>query len=191
MGLYKYAFKVQDEKRVGRAQVHDVNASHKDLSQVLGAIKHKTIAQALKILGEAISKTKAIPYKKFAKRLGHRGELGGKKGRYPIKEAKIALELLKNAIANAEAKGMDKSNLVVTNAAAWKQNVFMRYRKYWASGIIIGYGRQAYASRYVTCRAEITLIESKPKEEKKTVKAVEKPKGTKTKQVQEAKESRS
>ncbi len=166
MGLFKYSIKVADEKRAARAQVHDVNASHKDLSQVLGAIKYKTIAQATKILDEAITKTKAIPYKKFATRLGHRSELGGRKGRYPIKEAKVALELLKNAVANAEAKGLDKEKLVVAGECAHKQNLFMRARKYWASGINIGYGRQSYASKYVTCWAEIALVEREPRQKK-------------------------
>lgn len=170
MGLYNYSLKVADEKRAARAQVHDVNASHKDLSQVLGAIKHKTIAQAVKILEEAISQTKAIPYKKFGTRLGHRSELGGKKGRYPVKEAKICLELLKNVVANAESKGLAKENLVVSGGVSHKQNLFMRQRKYWASGIIIGYGRQSYASKYVTCWAEIAVVEKQPSKKKTTEK---------------------
>ncbi|MFH1247483.1 MAG: 50S ribosomal protein L22, partial [Candidatus Micrarchaeota archaeon] len=153
MGLYSYSIKAPaaDEKKIARAQVHDVNASHKDLSQVLGAIKYKPITLALQILEDAISMKKAIPYRKFATRLGHRSELGGKKGRYPKKEAKVARELLKNAIANAEAKGLDREKLVVAGGVSHKQNLFMRHRKYWASGIIIGYGRQSLASKYVTC----------------------------------------
>ncbi len=183
MGLYNYSLKVADEKHAGRAQVHDVNASHKDLSQVLGAIKHKSIAQAMKILDEAISQTKAIPYKKFGTRLGHRSELGGKKGRYPVKEAKIAVELLKNAVANAEAKGLSKENLVVSGGVAHKQNLFMRQRKYWASGIIIGYGRQSYASKYVTCWAEIAVTEKQSSKKKTTEGKI----GEKTSAKQEAK----
>ena len=166
MGLYRYSHKVADEKQVARAQVHDVNASHKDLSQVLGAIRNKTVKAAEVILDEAISMKKAIPYKKFATALGHRGELGGKRGRYPVKEAKVALGLLKNAVANAESKGLDRDSLYIKAASAYKQNKMMRYRKYWASGIIIGYGRQSFASKYVTCWAEITLAEKRGKEKK-------------------------
>lgn len=172
MGLYKYSLKVADEKKTARAQVHDVNASYKDLTQVLAAIRHKNVAQATQVLEDAISKLKAIPYTRHATRLGHRSELGGHKGRYPIKEAKIALALLKNGVANAEGKGLDKGALVVKGASAYKQNQFMRHRKYWASGVIIGYGRQSYASKYVTCWAEITLVEKEKAVPKKT--AVEK-----------------
>ena len=166
MGLYAYSVKVGEEKKAARAQVHDVNASYKDLSQVLGAIRHKPVKTAIEILDQAITKKKAIPYKKFATHLGHRSELGGQRGRYPIKEAKIALQLLKNGIANAEGKGLDKEKLVIAGVVAHKQNSLMRARKYWASGIIIGYGRQSYASKYETCWAELTLVEKDiPKKE--------------------------
>ncbi len=107
MGLYSYSHKVVDEKQVARAQVHDVNASYKDMSQIFGAIKHKDIKSAMQILEDAIAMKKAIPYRKFATNLGHRGELGGKKGRYPKKECKIVVDLLKNAVANAENKGLN------------------------------------------------------------------------------------
>ncbi len=186
MGLYKYSIEIPDEKKAARAQVHDVNASYKDLSQVLGAIKGKSVKEAGQILENCISMKKAIPFKKFAKHLGHRSELGGKKGKYPKKEAKIALQLLKNAVANGDSKGLEKESLYVYGAAAYKQNVFMRHKKYWASGIVIGYGKNAFASKYVTCWAELTLLErpaskerkeEKPKLEEKKAEEVKKSKG--------------
>ncbi len=178
MGLYSYSIIVPKEARIAKAQVHDVDASYKDLGQVLGAIKGKTVAQATQLLDLCISRKKAIPFRKFAKHLGHRSELGGRKGKYPIKEARIALQLLDNAVANANAKGLDKSALVIYGASAHKQNVFMRYRRYWASGIVLGYGKQAFASKYVTCWAELVLLEKttpqkteQAKHEKKSEKA--------------------
>ncbi len=174
MGLYKYSHKEADEKQLARAQMHDVNASYKDFTQVLAAIKNKNIADATQILTETISMKKAIPYVRFAKGIGHRSELGGKKGRYPKKEAKLTLALLQNAVANAENKGLDKNSLYIKAASAHKQNALMRYRKYWASGVILGYGKQSVASKYVTCWVEITLAEKHTK--------------TKTAPVQSAKE---
>ncbi|MBI4406758.1 50S ribosomal protein L22, partial [Candidatus Micrarchaeota archaeon] len=164
MGLYSYSILLPKEARVAKAQIHDVNASYKDLGQVLAAIKGKTVAQATQVLDLCISKKKAVPFKKFAKHLGHRSELGGHRGKYPVKEARIALQLLNNAVANADAKGLDKNALVVYGAASHKQNVFMRNRRYWAGGIVIGYGRQAFASKYVTCWAELVLVEKVQKQ---------------------------
>lgn len=174
MGLYNYSSKASDEKKVARAQIHDVNASYKDMSQVMTAIRGKPYAEALQIVEGVISKKKAIKYKKFAKHLGHRSELGGARGRYPAKEAKIVLALLKNAKANADSKGLEDEALRVASCAAYKQDMFMRYRKYFAGGAIIGYGRQSFASKYVTCRGELTLDEGAKKRKQATKKEEEK-----------------
>jgi ribosomal protein uL22 len=158
MGVYDFSVKLGSGD--AGAQVIDVNASYKDMSQVCRAIKHKPVAKAREVLEQAISKKKAIQYSKFAKHLGHRKELGGKRGRYPIKEAKVALRLLNDAVANARQKALDTESLVVSHAAAYKQRVYPRYRKYWASGTILGYGKQSIMSRYVTCRAELVVSET-------------------------------
>lgn len=162
MGLYKYSMKSVDEREVARAQAYDLDCSYKDLGQVLAAIKGKNIQEAKKTLEDCISLKKAIPFKKFNKGMGHRSELGGRKGKYPKKEARIALKLLENAEANADYKGLDSDGLVVVQAAAYKQNVLPRYRRTFASPVVLGYGKQALWANYVTARAEIVL--AKPEE---------------------------
>lgn len=167
--VYKYSIELDAEeaKKSAFAQFHDVDASYKDLSQVLRAIKGKPVKKAEKILEEVISKKKAIPFTKFNKGMGHRSELGGRKGKYPIKEARLALALLKNAEANALQKGLSEDKLFIRHAASYKQNTFKRYRKYWVGGNTIGYGKRAIWSNYVTCRAELVLSEAEKSFEEK------------------------
>ncbi len=167
--VYKYSIRLNAEeaKKSAFAQFHDVDASYKDLSQVFRALKGKPVKKAKTILEEAISKKKAIPFKKFNKGMGHRSELGGRKGKYPIKEARLALALLENAEANALQKGLSQDKLYVRHAASYKQNVFKRYRKYWVGGNTIGYGKRAIWSNYVTCRAELVLSEAEKSFEEK------------------------
>ncbi len=157
MGLYDFSYKVADEKEVARAQAFDIDASYKDLSNVFAAIKGKSIPDAKKTLEDCISMKKAIQYRKFSKHLGHRKELHGRKGRYPKKEARIALILLKSAEANANFKGLEVNSLVVRQAAAYKQSVIRRMRHHFGSSITLGYGKQALYADYSTCRAEIVL----------------------------------
>ena len=159
MGLYKYSMAEDEGVKTAKAQQHDMNCSYKDLSQVFAAIRGKRIADARKVLDETISMKKAIRYHKFATKIGHRSELGGKKGRYPKKECKIALALLENAVANAVQKGMDESALYIKLAASYKQNVLKRYRNYFVGSRTLGYGKQAIWSNYVTCWAEMVLGE--------------------------------
>ncbi len=167
MGLYKYSMAEEEGVKTAKAQQHDMSCSYKDLSQVFAAIRGKTVPDARKVLDEAIEMKKAIRYHKFATKIGHRSNLGGKKGRYPKKECKIALSLLENAVANAVQKGMDESALYIMHAASYKQNVLKRYRNYFASSRTLGYGKQSTWSNYVTCWAEMVLGEKQVPEGKK------------------------
>lgn len=174
MSIYKFSYIVKDEKEVARAQAYDLDASYKDLTNVMIAIKGRTIAQAKKILEECIAMKTPIIYKKFNKGLGHRSQLGGLKGRFPKKEAKIALVLLKSAEGNANFKGLDIPTLIVRQGAAYKQSVMRRYRQHFGSSITLGYGKQAIWSNYETCRAEIVLAKGSEMNLKKYAKKAKK-----------------
>ena len=188
MGLYKYSHKA-DEAKVSRSQGYDLDVSYKDLANVATAIKHKSVAKARVVLQSVIDKKTPIAYTKFNKGMGHRSQLGGKKGRFPKKECRAALQLLDNAVSNAVKKGFDETALFVRHAQAYKQNTLPRYRRTWVGGAVLGYGKQAIRSDYVTARMEITLEErpglkeagklkeigkkKSPKKEKKNVSAAE------------------
>jgi len=109
MGLYKYSMAEDEGVKTAKAQQHDMNCSYKDLSQVFAAIRGKRIADARKVLDETISMKKAIRYHKFATKIGHRSELGGKKGRYPKKECKIAWHCLKTPLRTRCRKAWTKA----------------------------------------------------------------------------------
>jgi len=158
MGLYKFSKKFEGQK-VGKAEGHDWNASYKDLANVCAAVKGKPIAQVRKILDNAIEMKKAIPYVVHNKQVGHRSELGGKKGRYPKKECLLFSTLFESCVANAKQLGLDESKLAVLHAAAYKQNTLPRYRRQFVGGASIGYGKNATRADYETCRAEVMVGE--------------------------------
>lgn len=161
MALYDYSLVPQDA--ASKAQAYDLDASYKDLTQVCGAIRRKLVPEARTILEKCISMEHAIPYRKFCKGMGHRSELGGLRGRYPRKEARMVLAVLDNAAANASNKGLKPEELLVAHAAAYKQNVLPRYRHHWAGGSTLGYGKQNVFANYVTARLELVLAPA-PKE---------------------------
>ena len=145
-----YSYKTKDETRIARAQLHEINASYKDLSQVCRNINGMEIPEAVSLLESAKLGEVPIRYEKFNKKCGHRKELGGKRGRYPKKSARILLEVLRNAIANAHHKGLGEK-LFVRHASANKQNIYPR---------IASKGR-ANRSDYETAKLEIVLEELK------------------------------
>lgn len=146
---FGYSFK-GDAGKTARAQRSDIDASFKDLSQVCRNINGKEVSEAVNLLEDAKLGKVPIRYVKFNKKLGHRKELGGRKGRYPRKSAGIVLELLKGTIANARRKGLGEK-LVVRHASANKQNVYPR---------IASKGR-AMRANYETAKLEIVLEELK------------------------------
>lgn len=156
MTLYEYSH-VFDAAKTGRAQTYDANVSYKDLTQVCLAIKGKPIEKARKILDSAATGKFAIPYRSHAKGTGHRKELGGKRGRYPKNESELVRKILDNAYANAQSKGVDEKTLVVLHAAAFKQNTFPRYRRFFVGSHTLGYGKQAVFSNYSTARLELVV----------------------------------
>ncbi|MEW6328906.1 MAG: 50S ribosomal protein L22 [Candidatus Micrarchaeota archaeon] len=161
---FGYSYKPATGTKSAKAQGHDIEASYKDLTQVCAAIRGKMAGEAVKLLEDAAAMKIPILYHKFNKRLGHRHELGGRKGRYPRKCARLVLEVLRNALGNAGFRGMGEANLVVRHACANKQSII---------GRLAPKGRRARMD-YETARVEIVLEEIPTKTETKTEKKNEK-----------------
>ena len=136
------------------ARTEGVNASYKDLTEVCGRIKGKDAAWAQEFLEKASKGEIAVLYKRHNKRMGHRRELGGKKGRYPKKASKILLKLLKSAIHNGMVKGLGDKYKIIAASANKKDS----YPRVASKG---GWMR----SDYETARVEIVLkgLETVPK----------------------------
>jgi len=143
-----------DREEFACARVEDANVSYKDLSEVCGRIRGKNADWAVEFLEKVKEGKAAVLYKRHCKKIGHRRELGGKKGRYPKKASAAVLKVLKSAMANGRVRGMGETYEIV-NAAA---NSRYQY------GRVAPKGRWA-RSDYETARIEIVLrpLESVPK----------------------------
>lgn len=174
-----YSWRPDDDEFAANARVEGVDASFKDLVEVCRNIRRKKAADALSFLEKAADGKAAVLYKSNNKHLGHRKELGGKKGRYPKKAAKIVLAVMKNALNNAAQKGLVQENLFVAHACANKKFNYPRLQPK---------GRRTRHD-YATARVEIVLIEKgeKKKEEAKEPKKMEK---VEQKREQEQKEQK-
>ncbi len=120
-----YAFNRKREGLVfGGAK--DLNASFKDLSAVCDAIRYRSVRSAIAMLDTFVEGSMPVLYSKHNKYMGSRHELGGRKGRYPIKCARIVKGVLANAMANAESKGEDPDSMYVVHASANKTMILPR-----------------------------------------------------------------
>jgi len=130
-----------------KARLEGVNASYKDLAQVCGRIRNKKTVWALEFLEKAANGEIPVLYTAHNRRLGHRRELGGRKGRYPKKAAKIVLKVLQSAIANGKVAGLGELYTIFSSCATTK----LRYPR------LASKGRQS-RSFLETSRVEITLL---------------------------------
>ena len=125
-----YSMKFDEENNiVGKARNESIDASYKDLAAVCDNIRGLNVVHAIEFLEKAALGPKGktpIRYKKYNKKLGHRKELGGKKGRYPVKAVRYVLKLLNDAINNAVVKGAEKEKLIIAHASANKKASYYR-----------------------------------------------------------------
>lgn len=116
-------------EKCAAARAEGVNASWKDLAEVCARIRGMSADKAVVFLGKASIKPTegGIPvlFKRHCKKLGHRRELGGRKGRYPWKSAAIVLKVLQSAMANGRTQGMG-DEYTVQAACANKNMSFPR-----------------------------------------------------------------
>ncbi|MEW6035350.1 MAG: 50S ribosomal protein L22 [Candidatus Micrarchaeota archaeon] len=123
MKMKGYSSEIPDN--CARARVEGVNASYKDLSEVCGRIRNRKTDWAVSFLEKAAEGEVAVFFRRHNKKLGHRRELGGRKGRYPEKAAGMVLKVLRSAIANGKTQGLGEVYTILA-ASANKLQVFPR-----------------------------------------------------------------
>ncbi len=123
-----YSAKIPSPEKyiIGKARLEEANVSFKDLAEVCRNIRGMAATAAISLLEEAAAGKRPLEFRRHNKRLAHRKELGGKKGRYPKKAAKHVLDVLKSAVANATVFGGNEEQLKVYHAAANKKRIYYR-----------------------------------------------------------------
>ena len=86
-----YGYNKKPTGRIARARISRVNCSFKDLCEVCRNVRGKDTDFALEFLGNAAEGKQAIYFARHNKKKGHRRELGGKKGGFPVKSCRAVL----------------------------------------------------------------------------------------------------
>ncbi len=123
--MTKYSYNM-DRKDIVFSVESGLNASFKDLCAVCDYIRYRNASAAIAMLEKVSKGDIPIEFKRHNKYMGSRHELGGKKGRYPKKCAKMVRKVLINACANAKNKGMDVDSMYVVHAAPNKTIIIPR-----------------------------------------------------------------
>jgi len=125
---YSIAEEQLDIEKTVKASGREVRVSHKSAREVCRTIKGMMLTKAKQYLKDVITKKKAVPFRRFKKKAGHRhGMEKAFAGRYPVKAAKHILRILEGAEANAEYKGLDTDRLRIIHASAYPGIKIKRY----------------------------------------------------------------
>jgi len=115
-----------NEEKMAKAVGKDVNVSPKSCNEVCYNIKGKMVGKVIAWLDRVIEMKDFVPYRRYVTGVGHRR--GGGSGRFPVKAAKMVKKVVKNAISNAEFKGLETKKLKITRASAYKTLTLHRIR---------------------------------------------------------------
>ncbi|MBN1244855.1 50S ribosomal protein L22 [Candidatus Bathyarchaeota archaeon] len=117
-----------DPEKTAKASGREIRVSHKAAREVCRTVKGMMLSNAKTYLRDVIDKKKAVPFRRYKKKLGHRGGLDKTSaGRYPVKTSQKILLVIEAAEANAENKGLDVDRLRVFHAAAYPGIKIKRY----------------------------------------------------------------
>jgi large subunit ribosomal protein L22 len=116
-----------DPATTAKAFGKDMNCSPKSGRNVARAIKGMPVSRAKQFLAEVAEIKTAVPFEVRKRKIAHRKGKGIMAGKYPVKVAKHFLAVLESAEANAEYKGLDTDNLVITHASAYQGQVIKAF----------------------------------------------------------------
>lgn len=131
----------------------------KQCREVAGAVRGMFLPKAIRYLEDVLERKQAVPFLRFTGGIGrhaqgHMRKAPGDKVAWPQKSTKFILDLLRNAEANAEAKGLDVATLRVTHILA-NRAPKTRRRTYRAHGRIGPYqSSPAHIELFCTADAE-------------------------------------
>ena len=157
--MVKYSYdQLDDSVDCSKARGSHLRVHFKHCREITHTIKGMSLSRAKQFLEDVLQMKQAVPFTKFTGGIGRHAQLKqfkapGSKGRWPQKASKIILDLLKNAEANAEFKGLDVDDLEVVHAQCNRAQQ-QRRRTYRAHGRI---------NPYMSHPAHIELVLENPK----------------------------
>ncbi len=99
------------------------------------------VKKAIKYMEDVLAHKQCVPFRRHNGHVGRASQakaFGTSQGRWPEKSVKHVVQLLRNLVSNAEAKGLDTEKCVITHVATHRA-VQGRRRTYRAHGRITPY----------------------------------------------------
>jgi large subunit ribosomal protein L22 len=110
-----------DPDTTAKAMLRERQVSLKHSKAIAREIKGKTAEDAVSYLESVIDKDQSVPFRQHNTGVGHRNDIDGwDAGRYPKKASEAFLDLLENAVGNADHQGFDGETMEIVHVAPHK-----------------------------------------------------------------------
>ena len=110
-----------DPDTTAKAMLRERPMSHKHATEIAREIKGKTAGEAVEYLEAVIEGEQSVPFKSHNSGVGHRSDIDGwDAGRYPEKVSGAFLDLIENAVGNADEQGFEGESMEIAHVAAHK-----------------------------------------------------------------------
>ncbi len=115
-----------DPENTAKAYGKELQISPKKSYEICKMLRGRDVEKALNILDDVIDKKRAVPYRRYNKRVAHNKGVGP--GGYPVKAATKIKEYIEQAQSNAEEKGLDSENMKIISLAAHRASSVKGHR---------------------------------------------------------------
>jgi large subunit ribosomal protein L22 len=110
-----------DPETTAKAMLRERQMSHKHSKAIAREIKGKTASDAVEFLEAVIEGDQPVAFKQHNSGVGHKSKVDGwDAGRFPQKASEAFIDLLENAVGNADHQGFDGESMEIMHVAAHK-----------------------------------------------------------------------
>ena len=110
-----------DPDTTAKAMLRERQMSFKHSKAIAREIKGKTAGEAVDYLEAVIEGDQPVPFKQHNSGVGHKRKVDGwDAGRFPEKASEAFIDLLENAVGNADHQGFDGEAMEIMHVAAHK-----------------------------------------------------------------------
>jgi len=110
-----------DPDTTAKAMLRERQMSHKHSKAIAREIKGMTASEAEEYLEAVVNEEQSVPFRSHNSGVGHRNDIDGwDAGRFPEKASEAFLDLLENAVGNADNQGFDGESMEIIHVAAHK-----------------------------------------------------------------------
>ncbi|KAK5644503.1 hypothetical protein RI129_005803 [Pyrocoelia pectoralis] len=153
--MVHYSFEEDSAVNSCKAKGENWHVHFKNTYETANMLRRMPLKRAYAYLKNVIAHRECVPFRRFKGGVGRCAQakqFGTVQGRWPKKSAKFLLHLLRNAESNAEYKGMDVDQLVISHIQVNQGRVSRRRRAFRAHGRINSHV-------YTPCHIQMYLIE--------------------------------